>query len=217
MTDRTATKWPGVFLPRHAYMEHKLSVMRSSLTPKKIFKELVEEISLLLTYEATADFPLEEVEVETPLETAVCRKVKGRKPAVIPILRAGLGMLEGVLKVVPQAKVGHIGVYRDHETKLPVEYFCKLPTHMEERECIVLDPMLATGGSASFAIQRIKERGAGKIKFLSILSCPEGIERLISDHPDITIFTAAIDRCLNEKAYILPGLGDAGDRLFGTF
>ncbi|MDD5090111.1 MAG: uracil phosphoribosyltransferase [Candidatus Wallbacteria bacterium] len=209
-------KWKNVILPRHAYIEHKLTIMRDKNTTKKIFKELLEEISLLLTYEATRDFPLAEKEVETPMEIATVRVIKGRKPAVVPILRAGLGMVEGVLKVIPQAKVGHIGIFRDPHTHEPVEYYTKFPTCLDEREIFVLDPMLATGGSASFAVQRIKERKGVKIKFISIISCPEGIERLSGDHPDIKIFTAAIDRQLNENAYILPGLGDAGDRLFGT-
>lgn len=209
-------KWDNVFLPVHSYIEHKLTVMRDKNTTKKIFKELVEEVSLLLAYEATRDFPLEEIEVETPLMKANCRRIRGRKPAVIPILRAGLGMLEGVLKVIPQAKVGHIGIYRNHDTLEPVEYYAKFPTALEERGIIVLDPMLATGGSSSFAIRRIKERGGKNIKFLSIISCPEGIDRMTKDHPDVKIFTASIDQKLNEKGYILPGLGDAGDRLFGT-
>jgi uracil phosphoribosyltransferase len=212
----TENRWKNVVCPKHAYIEHKLSVMRNKNTPKKIFKELVEEISLLLAYEATKDFPLEEVTIETPLQNAVCRKIKGRKPAVIPILRAGLGMVEGVLKVIPQAKVGHIGVYRNKKTFEPVEYYGKCPTDLDERENLIVDPMLATGGSASFAIQQIKNRGAVQIKFLCILSCPEGLDRLVKDHPDITIYTAAIDERLDENAYILPGLGDAGDRLFGT-
>lgn len=210
------TKWDNVLLPKHAYIEHKLSVLRDKDTPKKIFKELIEEVSLLLAYEATRDFPLENKEIETPLETATVRVIKGRKPAVVPILRAGLGMVEGVLKVIPQAKVGHIGVFRDPKTLKPVEYYGKLPTALEEREVIVLDPMLATGGSASFAIKRIKERGGKRIKFLAVISCPEGIEALVTDHPDVKVYTAAIDRELNDHAYIMPGLGDAGDRLFGT-
>lgn len=212
----TYTPPDGVIVPHHAYIEHKLSVMRATHTPKKTFRELVEEVSLLLAYEATRDFPLEDVVVETPLETMTCRKVKGRKPAIIPILRAGLGMLDGVLKVLPQAKIGHIGVQRDHDTLEPIEYYCKLPDAMAEREVILLDPMLATGGSASFAITRLKARGAKRIQFLCILACPEGIARLMADHPDIRIVCAGVDRQLNEKGYILPGLGDAGDRVFGT-
>ena len=209
--------WNNVIIPKHAYIEHKLSVMRHKDTPKKTFKELVEEVSILLAFEATKDFPLRTVEVETPLVKAECRMIEGRKPVVVPILRAGLGMVEGVLKVIPQAKVGHIGVYRDHETLEPVEYFSKMPTHLDEREIILLDPMLATGGSASFAINKIKEYGGKKIKFISIISCPEGINRIVEDHPDVMIYTAAVDEKLNDKAYIVPGLGDAGDRLFGTF
>jgi uracil phosphoribosyltransferase len=210
-------KWKNVILPKHAYIEHKLTVMRDAETPKKIFQELVQEVSILLAYEATRNFPLEKVTIDTPLTKAVCRKIKGRKPAVIPILRAGLGMVDGVLKVIPQAKVGHLGIYRDHDTLQPVEYFAKFPTQLDKREVFVLDPMLATGGSAAFAVQMIKDRGARHVKFISIISCPEGIERLLSVHPDIFIYTASIDERLNEKGYILPGLGDAGDRLFGTF
>ncbi|MDD2717731.1 MAG: uracil phosphoribosyltransferase [Candidatus Wallbacteria bacterium] len=210
------TKWKNLILPRHAYIEHKLTMMRDKNTPKKIFKELAEEISLLLAYEATRDFPLEEIEIDTPLTKARCRVIKGRKPAVIPILRAGLGMVEGVLKVIPQAKVGHVGIYRDHETLKPIEYYAKFPTALSEREIIILDPMLATGGSASHAVTLAKNNGGIHIKFISIISCPEGIDTLLSDHPDIKIFTAAVDEGLNDIGYIVPGLGDAGDRLFGT-
>jgi uracil phosphoribosyltransferase len=209
--------WTNVIIPKHAYIEHKLSVMRHKDTPKKTFKELVEEVSILLAFEATKDFPLRTVEVETPLVKTECRMIEGRKPVIVPILRAGLGMVEGVLKIIPQAKVGHIGVYRDHETLEPVEYFSKMPTHLDEREIILLDPMLATGGSASFAINKIKEYGGKKIKFISIIACPEGINRIVEDHPDVMIYTASVDEKLNDKAYIIPGLGDAGDRLFGTF
>jgi len=210
------TKWGNVFLPNHSYIEHKLSMMRDKDTPKKIFKELIEEVSIMLTYEATKDFPMQDINIQTPLMNTTCRIIRGRKPAVIPILRAGLGMVEGVLKIIPQAKVGHIGLYRKPDTLEPVEYYSKYPTHLEEREVFVVDPMLATGGSVSYALNSIKKAGAEKIKFLCIISCPEGIERLQNDHPDIRIYTASIDERLNDHAYILPGLGDAGDRLFGT-
>jgi uracil phosphoribosyltransferase len=209
-------RWESVFLPNHSYIEHKLSMMRDKNTPKKIFKELVEEISIMLTYEATKDFPLETTEIETPLIKTDCRIIKGRKPAVIPILRAGLGMVEGVLKIIPQAKVGHIGLYRKPDTLEPIEYYAKFPTHLEEREVFIVDPMLATGGSVEYAINSIKKAGAKKIKFLCIISCPEGIERIRKVHPDVRIYTASVDEKLNDHAYILPGLGDAGDRLFGT-
>lgn len=206
----------NIIVPNHAYIEHKLTIMRSKSTPKKIFKELLEEITMLLSYEATRDFELEDVEIETPLTRAKCKVIKGRKPAVIPVLRAGLGMVEGLLKIIPQAKVGHIGLYRDHDTMEPVEYYAKFPTHLDEREVFLLDPMLATGGSVSYAVTSLKRSGAKRIKFICIISSPEGIERLSKEHPDVKIFTASIDEKLNKNAYILPGLGDAGDRLFGT-
>lgn len=201
---------------QHPLIEHKLAILRDVKTPTKQFSELVEEISTLLTYEATKDLPLQEVAVETPLEVAPCRMLAGRAVGVVPILRAGLGMVSGVTKLLPDAKVGHIGLYRDHETHQPVEYYCKLPADAAERTLIVVDPMLATGGSASDAIAMIKKRGVTKIKLCCIVSAPEGVRRILADHPDVDLYVATVDRCLNENCYILPGLGDAGDRLFGT-
>ena len=201
---------------QHPLIEHKLALLRDIHTPTKQFVELAEEIAMLETYEATKDLPLEEVAVETPLETAKCYMVSGRSVGVVPILRAGLGMVSGVQKLIPNAKVGHIGLYRDHDTHEPVEYYCKLPADAEQRTLIVVDPMLATGGSASDAITMIKKRGVTKIKLCCIVSSPEGIRRILNDHPDVDLYVAAVDRCLNENCYILPGLGDAGDRLFGT-
>ncbi len=200
----------------HPLVEHKLSILRSIDTTTKQFAELAEEIAMLLTYEATKDLPLEEIEVETPLEKMTCKVVSGRAVGVVPILRAGLGMVSGVTKLIPNAKVGHIGLYRDHDTHEPVEYYCKLPADAEQRTLIVVDPMLATGGSASDAIKMIKKRGVTKIKLCCLVSAPEGVQRVMDDHPDVDVYVAAVDRCLNENCYILPGLGDAGDRLFGT-
>lgn len=201
---------------KHPLIEHKLAILRDEKTLTKQFVELAEEIAMLLTYEATKDLPLEEVSVQTPLETAKCYMVSGRAVGVVPILRAGLGMVSGVQKLIPNAKVGHIGLYRDHDTHEPVEYYCKLPADAEQRTLIVVDPMLATGGSAADAISMIKKRGAKKIKLCCIVSAPEGIQKVLDAHPDVELYVAAVDRCLNENCYILPGLGDAGDRLFGT-
>ena len=201
---------------KHPLIEHKLALLRATETPTKQFAELAEEIAMLVTYEATKNLPLEEVTVDTPLEVAKCYMVSGKAVGIVPILRAGLGMVSGVQKLIPNAKVGHIGLYRDHDTHEPVEYYCKLPADAEQRTIIVVDPMLATGGSASDAIAMIKKRGVTKIKFCCIVSAPEGVQRLMDDHPDIEVYAAAVDRCLNENCYILPGLGDAGDRLFGT-
>ena len=201
---------------QHPLIEHKLAILRDIKTNSKQFAELAEEIAMLETYEATRDLPLEEVDVETPLEVAKCRVVSGKAVGVIPILRAGLGMVSGVQKLIPNAKIGHIGLYRDHETCQPVEYYCKLPVDAEQRILLVVDPMLATGGSASDAITMIKKRGVTKIKLCCIVSSPEGIRRILNDHPDVDLYVAAVDRELNEHCYILPGLGDAGDRLFGT-
>ena len=200
----------------HPLVEHKLAILRDVKTNTKQFMELAEEIAMLVTYEATKDLPLEEVDVETPLEVAKCKMVSGRSVGIVPILRAGLGMVSGVQKLIPNAKVGHIGLYRDHDTHEPVEYYCKLPADAEQRTLIVVDPMLATGGSASDAIKMIKKRGVTKIKLCCIVSAPEGIRRVLADHPDVDLYVASVDRCLNENCYILPGLGDAGDRLFGT-
>ena len=201
---------------QHPLIEHKLSILRDVETRTKQFMELAEEIAMLVTYEATKDLPLEDVQVQTPLETMTGKMISGKAVGIVPILRAGLGMVSGVQKLIPNAKVGHIGLYRDHDTHEPVEYYCKLPADAEQRTLIVVDPMLATGGSASDAITMIKKRGVTKIKLCCIVSAPEGIRRVLADHPDIDLYVASVDRCLNENCYILPGLGDAGDRLFGT-
>ena len=200
----------------HPQIQHKLTLIRDKETGSKEFRELVEELALLMAYEVTRDLPLKEVEIETPVAKAKAKVISGKKLGIIPILRAGLGMVDGMLKLIPAAKVGHIGLYRDPETLEPVEYYCKLPYDVEERELIVIDPMLATGGSASAAIDFIKQRGAKSIKLMCLIAAPEGIERVRRDHQDVDIYVAAVDKCLNEHGYIVPGLGDAGDRLFGT-
>ena len=200
----------------HPLVQHKVSHLRDRNTGTKEFKELVSELAMLLCYEATRDLPTEEVEIETPVAIAKTRVLSGRKLALVPILRAGLGMVDGMLTLLPAAKVGHIGLYRNEETLEPVEYYCKLPSDIAERDVMVLDPMLATGGSAVEAIAQIKKRGAKSIKFLAIIAAPEGLERLHAAHPDVDIYVAALDEKLNENGYIIPGLGDAGDRIFGT-
>ncbi len=204
------------FIMDHPLIQHKVSLMRDKTTGSKEFRELVSEIAMLMCYEATRDLPLKEVEIETPVAVARTNVITGRKVAFVPILRAGLGMVDGVLRLVPAAKVGHIGLYRDPETLNPVEYYCKLPGDIEEREVIVLDPMLATGGSAVDAISMIKKRGAVLIKFMCIIAAPEGLDVLHKAHPDVQIYAAAQDDHLNDHGYIVPGLGDAGDRIFGT-
>ncbi|OUP11360.1 uracil phosphoribosyltransferase [Anaeromassilibacillus sp. An200] len=200
----------------HPLIQHKLTYLRKKETGSKEFRELVSEIAMLMCYEATRDLPLEEVEIETPMGPAVTKIISGRKLAIVPILRAGLGMVEGVLTLVPAAKVGHIGLYRDHQTLQPVEYYHKLPQDIESREVIVLDPMLATGGSAVDAIDIIKRSHPKSIKFMCIIAAPEGVEALTKAHPDVQVYCAAVDERLNEIGYIVPGLGDAGDRIFGT-
>ncbi|MBE3552402.1 MAG: uracil phosphoribosyltransferase [Kyrpidia tusciae] len=200
----------------HPLIQHKLTLIRDKNTGTKEFRELLEEVAMLMAYEITRDLPLEETVVETPLGPARSRVLSGRKLGVVPILRAGLGMVEGVLKLIPAARVGHIGLYRDPDTLQPVEYYCKLPTDVTERELIVIDPMLATGGSASAAIRFIRERGARHIKLMCLIAAPEGIRRVQSDHPEVDLYTAAVDERLNDHGYIVPGLGDAGDRLYGT-
>ena len=200
----------------HPLVQHKVSHLRDKNTGTKEFKELVGELAMLLCYEATRDLPTMEAQVETPIAMARTRVLAGRKLALVPILRAGLGMVDGMLTLLPAAKVGHIGMYRDEATLEPVEYYCKLPSDIAERDVLVLDPMLATGGSACDAITQIKKRGARSIKFLGIIAAPEGLEKLHKAHPDVDIYVAALDEKLNENGYIVPGLGDAGDRIFGT-
>jgi len=200
----------------HPLIQHKLALLRDKRTGPKDFRELLDELSMLMAYEVTRHLPTEEVEVETPVGVARCRVVTGLHLALIPILRAGLGMVNGILRLVPTAKVGHIGLYRDHDTLQPVAYYCKLPPDLAQREVIVLDPMLATGGSAAEAVHLIRRQGARSIRLMCLVAAPEGIEVFHRAHPDVPIYTAAVDQCLNEKGYIVPGLGDAGDRLFGT-
>ncbi|MBP5166979.1 MAG: uracil phosphoribosyltransferase [Oscillospiraceae bacterium] len=200
----------------HPLIQHKLSILRDKNTSVKEFRELVGEIAGLMCFEATRDLPTEEVEVETPVARAKVKRLAGKKMAVVPILRAGLGMVDGILQLIPGAKVGHIGLYRDPETLEPVEYYCKLPNDISEREIIVIDPMLATGGSASAAIRFIKQHGGKHIRLMCIIGAPVGAEKVINDHPDVDIYVAAMDEKLNEHGYIVPGLGDAGDRIFGT-
>ena len=200
----------------HPLIQHKVTMMRMKETNTKDFRELANEISLLMAYEVTRDLPLEDIEIETPICKTIAKTVSGRSIGVVPILRAGLGMVDGILTLVPNAKIGHIGLYRDPETHLPVEYYCKLPVDAEERTLIVVDPMLATGGSAVAAIQFLKDRGCKDIKLMNLLAAPEGIKAVTDAHPDVDVYVAALDEKLNEHAYIVPGLGDAGDRLFGT-
>ena len=200
----------------HPLIQHKLNFIRDKETKTKDFRQLVDEVSMLMAYEITRELPLESVTIETPVGKAKGKQISGRMLGLIPILRAGLGMVDGVLRLHPTAKIGHIGLYRDPESLEPVEYYVKLPTDVENRELIVIDPMLATGGSASSAISLLKKRGCSGIKLMCLVAAPEGIERMKNDHPDVDIYVAAIDECLNEHGYIVPGLGDAGDRLFGT-
>ena len=200
----------------HPLIVHKLSIMRNKRTGSKDFRELLNEISMLMGYELTRDLPLEEVNIETPLTKMKAKMISGKKLAIVPILRAGLGMVDGLQCLVPVAKVGHIGLYRDPETHKPVEYYCKLPQDIEERIVILVDPMLATGGSAVDALTMLKARGCKQIRFMCLVAAPEGVKAVQEAHPDVDIFTASLDECLNDHAYIVPGLGDAGDRIFGT-
>ena len=200
----------------HPLIQHKLSILRDEKTSVKVFRELVSEIAMLMCYEATRDLPMEEIEVKTPVAVAKCHRIAGKKLAVVPILRAGLGMVDGMVSMMQNVKVGHIGLFRDPETKEPVKYSFKMPADIAERDAIVVDPMLATGGSASAAITFLKEAGVKHIKLMSIIGAPEGVARMQQDHPDVDIYVAALDDHLNENAYIVPGLGDAGDRIFGT-
>jgi uracil phosphoribosyltransferase len=200
----------------HPLVQHKLGLLRDRSTPTQVFRQLVDELTLLLTYEATKDMATEEVEIETPLERTTVQRISGKKVAVCPILRAGVGMLDGVLSLISGARVGFIGLYRNEETLEPVEYYVKLPQDIAERDVILLDPMLATGNSTAAAVATVKRAGAHSIRLIAIIAAPEGVERLQAEHPDVTVVVAAIDRELNERGYILPGLGDAGDRLYGT-
>ena len=200
----------------HPLLQHKLSILRDENTSVTEFRQVVSEIATLMCYDATRDLPLEEVEVQTPVAKATVKKIAGKKLAIVPILRAGLGMVDGILTLIPGAKVGHIGLFRDPETLEPVKYYCKMPSDIAERDVIILDPMLATGGSASAAIDFMKEYGVKNIKLMNILAAPEGIARIQKDHPDVPIYVAACDEKLNDHGYIVPGLGDAGDRIFGT-
>ncbi len=204
------------FIADHPLIQHKVTLLRDRNTSSKQFRELIREITELMVYEATRDLPLREVEVETPIRRTKSWKIAGRKLAFVPILRAGLGMVDGAVELVPSARIGHIGLYRDEKTLKPVEYYCKLPGDIHEREVIVLDPMLATGGSAVDAIGQIKKRGPKNIKFMCIIAAPEGLKTLQEAHPDVQIYCASLDEKLNENGYIVPGLGDAGDRIFGT-
>lgn len=206
----------SVHVMEHPLIQHKLTIVRDVNTGPKEFRELVGEIATLMAYEVTKDLPLEEVEVQTPIAKAKAKVISGKKIAIIPILRAGLVMADGIMKLIPAAKMGHIGLYRDPESLKPVEYYCKLPADIEEREMILVDPMLATGGSASAAIDFMKQRGSKHIRLVCLIAAPEGIELVQKEHPDVDIYVAAIDDHLNSKGYIIPGLGDAGDRLFGT-
>ncbi|WP_409296086.1 uracil phosphoribosyltransferase [Peribacillus sp. SCS-26] len=205
-----------VFVFDHPLIQHKLTYIRDKKTGTKEFRELVDEVGSLMAFEITRDLPLEEVEIETPVQKATSKVLAGKKLGLVPILRAGIGMVDGMLKLIPAAKVGHIGLYRDPKTFQPVEYYVKLPSDIEERDFIVVDPMLATGGSAIAAIESLKVRGATSIRFMCLIAAPEGVEALKEAHPDVDIYIAALDEKLNEKGYIVPGLGDAGDRLFGT-
>ncbi len=208
--------YPNVFIFDHPLIKHKVSILRSETTGMKEFRELVEEITTIMTYESMRDIELVPVEVKTPLELTTQYRVPEESIAIVPILRAGLGMVNGVHRVFPTARVGHIGMYRDETTLEPQEYYCKLPEGIENKTVFLVDPMLATGGSACDAIDALKKRGCTKIKLMSIIAAPEGIERIAKTHPDVSVYISTLDRCLNENGYILPGLGDAGDRLFGT-
>ncbi len=207
---------PMLTVIEHPLIRHKLSLLRDRGTPTKLFKELVDELAMLMAFEATRHLPLESVTIQTPLETMQAQRLAGHEPLLVPILRAGLGMVDGIRSLIPSARVGHIGLYRDHDTLQPVEYYFKVPGDLAQRDVFVLDPMLATGGSAAGAITQLKRAGALRIRFMCLVAAPEGVANLHAAHPDVPIYTAALDRELNEKGYILPGLGDAGDRLFGT-
>lgn len=204
------------FVMDHPLIQHKIGYIRRNDTGTKDFRDTISEIATLICYEATRDLQLSDVEIETPICKTTVKELKGKKMAVVPILRAGLGMVDGILSLIPAAKVGHIGLYRDEETHEPVEYYCKLPADCAEREVFVVDPMLATGGSSAAAIRMLKEKGCKKIHFMCIIAAPEGVKRMQEEHPDVDLYIGALDEKLNENAYIVPGLGDAGDRIFGT-
>jgi uracil phosphoribosyltransferase len=213
---QTIPEFPNLFVVTHPLVRHKLTILRDRETSTKSFKELIDEIAMLMAYEATAVLTLQDLPLETPLERTIGWQISGKKLTLVPILRAGLGLVEGILQLVPGARVGHIGLYRNHETLEPVDYYFKVPSDAAERDFFLLDPMLATGGSAVSAVSSLKRAGAARIRFLCIVAAPEGVRRLSDAHPDVTIYCAALDRELNSQGYILPGLGDAGDRLFGT-
>ena len=206
----------NVYIMNHPLIQHKISMLRNKNTGTNEFRKLVEEIGILMGYEALRDLPVEDVEVETPIETCMTPMIAGKKLAIVPVLRAGLGMVDGMLAMIPAAKVGHIGLYRDPETLEPVEYYCKLPADCANREVFVVDPMLATGGSSSAAIQMLKDKGVKNIRLMCIIAAPEGVKKMQEDHPDVDVYIGALDDHLNEHGYIVPGLGDAGDRIFGT-
>jgi uracil phosphoribosyltransferase len=216
MTTSQPAEFANLIVVEHPLIRHKLTVLRDRETSKKTFRELVDEISMLMGYEVTRDLTLTEVGIETPLERTAGAMLSGKKLALVPVLRAGLGMLEGMLRLMPSVRVGHIGLYRDHVTLQPVSYYFKTPPDPEARDFIVLDPMLATGGSASAAVTALKRAGASRVRFVCLVAAPEGVRRMLDDHPDVQLFTAALDRELSASGYILPGLGDAGDRMFGT-
>ncbi len=205
-----------VICMEHPLIQHKIGIMRRKTTSTKEFRDLVSEVAMLICYEATRELPLADIEIETPLVKTIAQEIAGKKLCIVPILRAGLHMADGILNLIPNAKVGHIGLYRNEETLEPVEYFCKLPIDAAEREIFVVDPMLATGGSASAAIQLLKNKGISKIHFLCLIAAPEGVKRFTDEHPDVNVYIGALDERLNENGYILPGLGDAGDRIYGT-
>ena len=216
MTHLSTSAHPTLTVVDHPLVRHKLTLLRDRSTPTKQFKELVDEIAMLMAYEATRDLALDDVTVDTPLESTAGWAVRGKKLTLVPILRAGLGMVEGILRLIPSARVGHIGLYRDHDTLEPVDYYFKVPGDASARDFLLLDPMLATGGSAAAAVTSLKRAGAARIRFLCLVAAPEGVKRLAAEHPDVAVLAASLDRERNEHGYILPGLGDAGDRLFGT-
>jgi uracil phosphoribosyltransferase len=214
--ERPMSEFPNLTVLDHPLIQHKLTVLRKDETSKKKFKEVVDEIAMLMAYEVTRDLPLQEVEIDTPLERTTQRAIRGKKLTLVPILRAGLGMVDGVIRLMPSVRVGHIGMYRDHETLQPVDYYFKIPSEPEARDFILLDPMLATGGSAAAAVSSLKARGATRVRFMCLVAAPEGVKRMLDAHPDVHVYAAALDRELDANGYIRPGLGDAGDRLFGT-